>query len=159
MTAIVPTPQPRRSPATATASAIRSVVVKHPVWRAAVLAAVAGALVTELFALIMRGVGVPMEAASPGAESAAEIPVFGFASGVLFWSVAGIVLAVVLARWAKRPARTFAVVTVVLTALSLIPPFAAPHTAGSTQTVLALSHLVAAAVIIPAITIRLGHTS
>lgn len=54
----------------------------------------------------MRAFGVPMEAAGPGAESATEIPVSGFAGAVLVWPAAGIVLAVALARWAKRPART-----------------------------------------------------
>lgn len=142
---------------TPSAFSIRSVVTSQPVWRVGVLAAVAGAAVTEVFGLAGRAVGVPMEAASPGAESAQAIQPFAFAGGVLFWSVVGIVLAVALARWAKRPARTFAVTTVVLTVLSLAGPFAAPHTATATQILLALSHLVAAAVIIPALTVRLAH--
>ncbi|MEU0388760.1 DUF6069 family protein [Streptomyces chartreusis] len=129
----------------------------RPVWLVGVLAALAGAVVTEAFALVARAAGVPMEAASPGAKEAAEIPVGGFGGGVVFWSVAGIVLAVVLARWAGRPARTFTVTTVVLTAVSLVGPAVAPHTATSTQIVLALSHLVAAAVIIPLVARRLSH--
>ncbi|MET9683431.1 DUF6069 family protein [Streptomyces coeruleorubidus] len=129
----------------------------RPVWLVGVLATLAGAVVTEAFALVARAAGVPMEAASPGAEEAAEIPVGGFVGGVVFWSAAGIVLAVVLARWAKQPARTFTVTTVVLTALSLAGPAVAPHTATSTQIVLALSHVVAAAVIIPLVARRLSH--
>ncbi|TPQ19092.1 DUF6069 family protein [Streptomyces sporangiiformans] len=129
----------------------------RPVWQVGALATLAGAVVTEAFALIARGAGVPMDAASPGAKEAAEIPVGGFAGGVLFWSVAGIVLAVALARWARRPARTFVVTTLVLTALSLAGPAVAPHTATSTQIVLAASHVVAAAVIIPLLARRLSH--
>ncbi|MGW3989543.1 DUF6069 family protein [Streptomyces sp. NPDC004830] len=129
----------------------------RPVWLVGLLATLAGAVVTELFALAARAAGVPMEAASPGAKEAAPIPVGGFFGGVLFWSVAGIVLAVVLARWARRPARTFTVTTVALTVLSLAGPVVAPHTALSTQAVLAVSHLVAAAVIIPALAGRLSH--
>ncbi|GAB2985299.1 hypothetical protein GCM10023080_058600 [Streptomyces pseudoechinosporeus] len=129
----------------------------RPVWLVGVLATLTGAVVTEVFALIARGVGVPMDAASPGAKEAAEIPVGGFAGGVVFWSIAGIVLAVVLARWAKRPARTFVVITVALTALSMAGPAAAPHTATSTQIVLAVSHVVAAAVIIPVLARRLAQ--
>jgi hypothetical protein len=128
----------------------------RPVWQVGILATLAGAAVTEAFGLAARGMGVPMEAASPGAKEAAEIPVGGFAFGVLFWAVAGIVLAVVLARWARRPARTFFVTTTALTALSLVGPALAPHTAVSTQIVLALSHVVAAAVIIPVVTRRLA---
>jgi hypothetical protein len=129
----------------------------RPVWLVGVLATLAGAVVTEAFALVARAAGVPMEAAGPGAEQAAEIPVGGFGGGVVFWSVAGIVLALVLARWAKQPARTFTVTTVVLTALSLAGPAVAPHTATSTQIVLAASHVVAAAVIIPLVARRLSH--
>ncbi|MEV2232109.1 DUF6069 family protein [Streptomyces phaeochromogenes] len=154
------TPQTR--PTTSSLSSARSVrsarlLDTRPVWLVGVLATLAGAVVTEGFGLIARGVGVPMEAASPGATEAAEIPVGGFFGGVLFWAVVGIVLAVALARWAKRPARTFVVTTVVLTALSMAGPAVAPHTATSTQVVLAVSHLVAAAVIIPVVARRLSH--
>ncbi|MFJ7176110.1 DUF6069 family protein [Streptomyces massasporeus] len=128
----------------------------RPVWLVGILATLAGAVVTEAFAHVARAAGVPMEAASPGATEAAEIPVGGFFGGVLFWSVAGIVLAVVLARWAKRPARTFTVTTVALTALSLAGPAVAPHTATSTQIVLAASHVVAAAVVVPLLARRLS---
>ncbi|GGK44491.1 DUF6069 family protein [Streptomyces flaveus] len=137
-------------------SSTRSLATR-PVWLVGVLATLAGAVVTEVFALIARGAGVSMDAASPGAKEAAEIPVGGFAGGVVFWSIAGIVLAVVLARWAKRPARTFVVITVALTALSMAGPAAAPHTATSTQIVLAVSHVVAAAVIIPVLARRLAQ--
>ncbi|WP_455353863.1 DUF6069 family protein [Streptomyces sp. SYSU K217416] len=146
------------TPRAARTFSIRSVVTGRPVWQVGVLAAVTGAVVTEVFALGARAVGVPMDAASPGAPEAQPIPVLGFAGGVLFWSVVGIVLAVALSRWARRPARTFVAVTVALTALSLVGPFIAPHTAASTQVVLALSHLVAAAVIIPPLTARLSVT-
>ncbi|MFS8198045.1 DUF6069 family protein [Streptomyces sp. CWNU-52B] len=129
----------------------------RPVWQVGALAVLAGAVVTEAFALVARAAGVPMAAASPGATEAAEIPVGGFAGGVLFWSVAGVVLALALARWARRPARTFLVVTVALTALSLAGPAVAPHTATSTQIVLAVSHVVAAAVIIPPLARRLSR--
>ncbi|PSM45128.1 hypothetical protein C6Y14_03345 [Streptomyces dioscori] len=129
----------------------------RPVWQVGALAVFAGAVVTEAFALVARGAGVPMEAASPGATEAAEIPVGGFAGGVLFWSVVGVVLAMALARWAGRPARTFVVITVALTALSLAGPAVAPHTATSTQIVLAVSHVVAAAVVIPLLAGRLAR--
>ncbi|MFF7871487.1 DUF6069 family protein [Streptomyces qaidamensis] len=129
----------------------------RPVWLVGILATLAGAVVTEAFALVARAAGVPMEAAGPGATEAAEIPVGGFFGGVVFWSVAGIVLAVAFARWAGRPARTFTVTTVALTALSLVGPAVAPHTATSTQIVLAASHVVAAAVVVPLLARRLAH--
>jgi hypothetical protein len=151
----VTTPQ-TQAPQT-TSRSISGLLSARPVWLVGVLATLAGAVVTEVFALVARAAGVPMEAASPGAKEAAEIPVGGFFGGVLFWSVAGIVLAVALARWARRPARTFTVTTVALTALSLAGPAVAPHTATSTQIVLAASHVVAAAVIVPLLARRLAH--
>lgn len=148
------TPTTTHSPSTPRA---RRFLATRPVWLVGVLATLAGAVVTEAFALGARTVGVPMDAASPGAKEAAEIPLGGFAGGVLFWSVAGIILAVALARWARRPASTFTVTTVGLTALSLAGPALAPHTATSTQIVLAVSHVVAAAVIISVLAQRLSH--
>jgi hypothetical protein len=149
------TPQHQDLTAAPASARITGFLASRAVWQVGVLATLAGAAVTEVFALLSRGAGVPMLAASPGATEAAEIPVGGFAGGVLFWSVFGIVLAVVLARWAGRPRRTFVVATVVLTALSLAGPAVAPHTALSTQVVLAVSHLVAAAVIVPVLARRL----
>ncbi|MFE6525473.1 DUF6069 family protein [Streptomyces sp. NPDC057794] len=152
----VTTPQ---TPTARTASrSVTGFLSDRPVWLAGVLATLAGAVVTEAFALLARAAGVPMDAASPGAAEAAEIPAGGFFGGVVFWSVAGIVLAVALARWARRPARTFTVTTVALTVLSLAGPAVAPHTAVSTRIVLAVSHLVAAAVIIPLLAHRLSGT-
>jgi len=145
------------TPGTPTARSTQSLLATSPVWLVGVLAAVAGAIVTELFALGARVIGVPMEAGSLGADTAAPIPLGGFAMGTLMWSVVGIVLAVVLARWAKRPARTFVVTTVVLTVLSLAGPVMAVDTATATKVVLALSHLVAAAVVIPPLALRLSH--
>ncbi|MBC7268359.1 MAG: hypothetical protein H5T76_06490 [Streptomyces sp.] len=144
------------STAVSPSSRVTAFLAARPVWLAGVLAALAGAVVTEAFALVARASGVPMAAANPGAEEAATIPIGGFVGGVLFWSVAGIVLASALARWARRPARTFVVITVALTALSMAGPAVAPHTATSTQIVLAVSHLVAAAVIIPLLAGRLS---
>ncbi|MEW2609800.1 DUF6069 family protein [Streptomyces sp. NPDC047880] len=56
----------------------------RPEWPAGIPAVLAGAVVTEAFALVARAAGVPMEAASPGAAEAEEIPAGGFFGGVLF---------------------------------------------------------------------------
>ncbi|MGH3931451.1 MAG: DUF6069 family protein [Pseudonocardiaceae bacterium] len=147
------------TPEIPTASSSRSVLARSPVWRVGVLASVVAAVVTELFALGARAIHIPMVAGSPGAEAgtAAPIPIGGFAIGTLIWSLVGVVLAVVLARRAKHPARTFVVTTVVLTVLSLAGPAFAVDTATATKVVLALSHLVAAAVVIPPLALRLSH--
>jgi hypothetical protein len=84
------------------------------------------------------------------------IPVLGFATLTAFFSAIGIVLAVVLAFAARSPRRAFVRTTVVLTALSLVPDAIAPA-AGATIALLMATHLVAAAIVIPAIARRLSR--
>jgi hypothetical protein len=64
------------------------------------------------------------------------------------------VLAVVLARVARHPRTAFVRTTVVLTVLSLVPDVIA-DAAPATKLLLMLTHLVAAAIVIPAIARRL----
>ncbi len=60
-----------------------------------------------------------------------------------------------LSRTARRPRRTFVRTTVVLTALSLVPDVIA-DAAPATKALLMLTHLVAAAIVIPAVARRLA---
>jgi len=123
--------------------------------RMGALAGVAGALAAELFAQLCHGAGVSLDAGGVGATKAEAIPVGGFAEVTLMWAAVGTVLAIALARWAKHPQRTFLVTTVTLTVLSFLAPITAGATATSTKIVLALSHVVAAAIIVPALARRL----
>jgi hypothetical protein len=119
--------------------------------RVGVLAGVAAAVVTEVVAAVARVSDVSMEAGGFGADSAEPIPVLGFATATLIWTVVGIVMAVAMTRWAKRPAYTFTVTAVVLTVISLVPPALAGATTTGTKLVLAFTHIVAAAIVIPAL--------
>jgi hypothetical protein len=85
----------------------------------------------------------------------APIPVSGFAVLTTIFSVIGLVLALILARTVRRPRTVFVRTTVVLTALSLVPDVAADAAVG-TKMLLMLAHLVAAAIVIPAIARRLS---
>jgi hypothetical protein len=85
----------------------------------------------------------------------APIPVSGFAVLTVIFSVVGLVLALVLARLARRPRTAFVRTTVVLTGLSLVPDLLADASA-TTKMLLMLTHLVAAAIVIPAIARRLS---
>jgi uncharacterized protein DUF6069 len=75
----------------------------------------------------------------------AVIPIAAFALWTLVGAALGILLAGLL-----RTRRRFLVVTVVATGLSLIPPIALPDDA-ATSAVLVAAHLLAAAIIIPAL--------
>ncbi|WP_205473945.1 DUF6069 family protein [Nocardioides sp. SYSU D00038] len=109
------------------------------------LAVAAAVAATTLAAALARAAGVDLEV------SGEDIPVSGvaFMTGVL--SLVGVLLALALRRWSTRPAERFALTACTLTALSLVPPFLADADAATTLTLVGL-HLLAAAVVIPALT-------
>ncbi|MFI9552751.1 DUF6069 family protein [Nonomuraea endophytica] len=83
------------------------------------------------------------------------IPVAGFGVLTVVFSVVGLALALVLARRARRPRTVFVRTTIVLTVLSLLPDVLVDASA-ATRMLLMLAHVVAAAIVIPAIARRLS---
>ena len=83
------------------------------------------------------------------------IPLLGFAQLTFVGAIIGTILAIVLSHRADRPARTFVVTTVALTVLSIVPDVLADATT-ATRLTLALTHVVAAAIVIPALSSRLA---
>jgi Family of unknown function (DUF6069) len=127
----------------------------HP-RRIALAGAVSGvvaAVATTVVVMIAEAAGAPMEAAPQGA-ALEHIPLAGYAQLTLMCVAIGVGIAIALARWAKRPARTFLVVTLGLTVLSFAPDLTT-QTTTATRLVLMLTHVVAAAIVIPAIARRL----
>ncbi|MGQ0804356.1 MAG: DUF6069 family protein [Actinomycetota bacterium] len=131
-------------------SSSRPTTTSSPVWRVGAVASVAATVATVVFALCAKAIDIPLEI------DGEQIPVSGFAMVTLFWSVVGTGLAMALARWAKRPARTFVVTTVVLTLVSFVPVATADATT-ATQVALALSHVLAAGIVIPTLALRLPN--
>jgi hypothetical protein len=123
----------------------------RPLWMVSALAGLAAAAATELYGLAARAAGVPMAAGGIGASVAEPITVGMFAMGTLICAFWGTVVAVLVARWAARPARTYLQVTVPLAALSLAGPLAAGDTAVSTKLMLAVAHVLAASIVIPTV--------
>lgn len=105
-------------------------------WGSGLVTVVAGAVVTTLVALGLQAVGIGLEI------DGESIPVLAFAQMVALGGVIGIVLARHLGRTAY--VRT----TVTLTALSCVPSLALADTVGD-KLGLVLTHLVAAAIIVP----------
>jgi hypothetical protein len=66
------------------------------------------------------------------------------------------VLAKALRRWAKHPQSTFVRTTVALTALSVVPDLTMGFDAASAAT-LVVTHITAAAIVIPRLAARLGE--
>jgi Family of unknown function (DUF6069) len=113
-----------------------------------IAATAAAAVAVTTVAAIAGSAGVALGAAGE------SIPLTGFVTVTTFFSLVGIVLAAALRRWASRPRRTFVRVTTTLTALSLVPPFLIHADAASVATLVAL-HLIAAAIVVPAVASRL----
>ncbi|WP_313407465.1 DUF6069 family protein [Aeromicrobium sp.] len=117
---------------------------------AGLLATIATMVAVVGAAALAKAVGVDFEIPDDGEV----IPLGGFATVTGFFCLLGVVLAVALSRWSPHPSRWFIRTTVVLTAASLVPPFLAGADAGTTATLVAL-HLIAAAVVIPVLAVRL----
>jgi hypothetical protein len=149
------------SHATTTAPSPKPATVRRPrpVWAVSARAGLAAAVATELYGLAARAAGVPMAAAGFGSAAATPITVGMFAMGTLICTFWATVLAVILARYARHPARAYLRATLALTALSLAVPLSAADTATSTKVMLACGHLIAAAIVIPAVTRRLARAS
>ncbi|MFC4149837.1 DUF6069 family protein [Micromonospora mangrovi] len=114
-----------------------------------VAATAAASVATVAVAAVGHAAGISLEVGG------APIPVPGFGVLTAVFSLVGVALAVVLAYRARNPRRAFVRTTVVLTALSLVPDVIAD--AGlATKVLLMVTHLVAAAIVIPAVARRLA---
>jgi heme A synthase len=148
---------PTAPSAPAAPAAVRTrLLAGRPVWLVSALAGLTAAVATGLYGLAARAAGIPMSAGSIGASAAEPITVGMFAMGTLICTFWGTILAVLFARHASRPARAYVRTTVALTVVSLIAPLGAVDTATSTKLMLALAHLLAAAIIIPTVARRLS---
>jgi hypothetical protein len=134
----------------------RTALMRRPLWQVGLAAMIVAAVAAEVFGLLARAIDVPLEAPAMGGDEAEKIFVGGFAVATFFYGVIGILVALGLARWASNPARAWLIVASVGTALSLLAPITAEDTETATKVVLALSHLVVAAIMIPLIAQRLA---
>lgn len=111
-------------------------------------ATVAAAVATVAVAAAGQAVGIGTEI------SGAPIPTSGFAVLTVFFSVLGLVIATALRRFARHPRTAWVRTTVTLTVLSFVPDVLA-DAAVPTILLLMLTHVVAAAIVIPVVARRL----
>jgi hypothetical protein len=119
------------------------------VWRTGLAAGAVASAATALVAGLAGAAGVSLEVGG------GPIPPLGFANLTMIGALVGVAIAAVLARRARRPRTTFVRVTVMLTLLSLVPDVIADADS-STRLILGLTHVLAAAIIVPAIAHRLA---
>ncbi|MFI6220406.1 DUF6069 family protein [Nocardia salmonicida] len=119
-------------------------------WRPAALAAVVAAAATTAVAALAHAAGVSL------AIEGEQIPLAGFAQLTLIFAAVGILFAAALRKWSGNPRTVFVRTTIALTALSLVPD-AIVNASIDTKLTLILTHLVAAAIVIPTVATRLAH--
>ncbi|MBJ8340759.1 hypothetical protein JGU71_17850 [Antrihabitans sp. YC3-6] len=120
-------------------------------WRPAAVATVGAALATTAVAAAAQAAGVSL------AIDGQQIPLFAFAQLTVMFAALGVVFAAGLRRWATQPRVVFIRTTTVLTALSLVPD-AIVNASIDTKLTLMLTHLVAAAIVIPVVAARLRRS-
>jgi hypothetical protein len=113
------------------------------------IAGVVASVATTGVAVAADAIGVPIKIAGE------SIPMAGFAQLTLFFSAVGIVMASVMARRSAHAHELFVKTTLVLTALSIVPDVLADAQT-ATKLTLMLTHVVAAAIVIPALASRLA---
>jgi hypothetical protein len=111
-------------------------------WRSGLVAGLIAALATTAIAAVAGALGVSFEV------DGEAVPLVGFAQMTLIGAVVGIVLATALRRWSGSPRTTFVRTTLALTVLSIVPDLTMGFDAASALA-LVLTHLAAAAIVIP----------
>jgi hypothetical protein len=143
MSATTTTTTTTTAPATTTAAPSAGSLLRR-----GAVATVLAAAATAVVATAGQAIGVSL------AVAGAPIPPSGFATMTVIFSVLGLLIALVLRRFARSPRTAWIRTTVALTALSLVPDVLADADT-STKAVLMVTHLVAAAIVIPAVARRL----
>jgi hypothetical protein len=123
---------------------------RRSLWKVGVTAGLVGAGATCLTAAVARAADVSLEIKGE------PIPISAFAVLTFIGALLGVGLATLLSRRAAHPQLTFVRTTVVLTLASIVPDAYADTTAAS-KIVLAVAHLIAAAIIVPSIASRLAR--
>lgn len=135
---------------TAIATHPTSTIRTTGVWKTVAAATPAAAVATEAVVALARGAGIDV------AIQGKDLKPGGCTVMVLLCMVAGALVLAAIRRSAKNPRRTWIRATVALTALSFVPDLTVPDTSTSSRIVLLTAHVVAAAIVIPAVARRLN---
>jgi hypothetical protein len=139
---------------TASTSAAASTLAAPPearpagsVWKTTLVSGALAAAATAAVAAVADGIGIPLEV------DGEAIPPLGFAQLTFIGALVGGVLLAVLNHRSRAAGRRFVQATVALTVLSCVPSILIPDDA-ATAVALVVTHLVAAAIIVPALARR-----
>jgi hypothetical protein len=129
--------------------------IDRPLWQVGLAAALLAAAAGVLVYVAARAAGVPMELTEVFEDRFARMPMLNMAwAALLDGGVAGTLLAAACRRWTRRPRTYF----VALATAGLIASFALPiasDASTATKVVLAISHVIVAIIIVPALALAL----
>jgi hypothetical protein len=137
------------TPTTTPSAPVAGSTTTRSLWRTGACAGLVAAVATVAIAACAHAAGVSLETA-PGEA----VPVLGFGQLTLFFTAIGVGIAKAIGRRAAQPRTTLVKVTVALTALSLVPDLMISAGA-ATKVTFMLTHLVAAAIVVPALAARM----
>ncbi len=129
-----------------TSGIARSSRVRTPLWQTVLMAFIAAAIANIVLffianAILSEPVSVPAEM---GVVNVVSITI-----STLVGTLGALLAFVLIKRFTRHPARTFLIVAVVALIVSMAGPFGSAGIALSTRLVLALMHIIAAAIIVP----------
>ena len=140
---------------TSRTTALARLWIQRPLWQVGLAAALVAAAVSVLVYVAARAAGVPMELTEVFEDRFARMPMMNMAwAALLDGGVAGTLLAAACRRWARHPRSYF----VALATAGLIASLALPITSDAsteTKVVLAISHVIVAIIIVPALALAL----
>jgi uncharacterized protein DUF6069 len=126
-----------------------------PLWQVGSVAALVAAMASVTVYAVARIFGVPMELTEVFEDRFARMPVMNMAwASLLDGGLVGTVLAAACRRWATRPRAVF----IALASIGLIASFVLPmvsDASAATKVVLSISHVVVAAILVPALALAL----
>ena len=129
--------------------------IRRPLWQVGLAAALVAAAVSVLVYVAARAAGVPMELTEVFEDRFARMPMMNMAwAALLDGGVAGTLLAAACRRWARRPRPYFLALATAGLIASLALPITSDASTG-TKVVLAISHVIVAIIIVPALALAL----
>lgn len=134
---------------TFTAPTTRTPSGTRALWKTGAVTGLGAACATSAFAGLAAAADVSLKVGGKA------IPPLGFAPVTFAAAIIGTILAMVISRRARRPRRTFLITTLAFTCVSFVPDVLADAQT-ATKVALALTHVVAAAIVIPALTSHLS---
>ncbi len=132
--------------------------IERPLWQVGAVAALVAALASVIVYAAARAAGVPMELTEVFEDTFRRMPVMNMVyASLLEGGIAGTALAAACRRWTSRPRLWFLALAVIGLAASFVLPIVSDAST-ATKLVLSFSHVVVAAIIVPALALALPTT-